>query len=66
MFRADLGNFSSFVSYTLFLSQVLYYENIEGGHGGAADNQQQAFMSALGWQYLFTVLKGAEKEQAKI
>ena len=20
--------------------QVLYYENMEGGHGGAADNQQ--------------------------
>ena len=24
---------------------VLYYENIEGGHGGAADNRQQAFMN---------------------
>lgn len=24
---------------------VLYYENIEGGHGGAADNKQQAFMN---------------------
>ena len=23
---------------------VLYYENIEGGHGGAADNKQAAFM----------------------
>ena len=22
--------------------QVLYYENIEGGHGGAADNKQRA------------------------
>src|ERR1041385_1867569 len=28
-------------------SDVLYYENIEGGHGGAANNKQQAFMSAL-------------------
>ena len=31
---------------------VLYYENIEGGHGGAADNRQQAFMDALGWTFL--------------
>eukprot|EP01036_Dinobryon_divergens_P031474 gene31474-40875_t len=26
---------------------VLYFENIEGGHGGAADNKQQAFMNVL-------------------
>lgn len=26
---------------------VVYYENIEGGHGGAADNEQRAFMKAL-------------------
>lgn len=26
---------------------VLYYENIEGGHGGAANNEQAAFMQAL-------------------
>ena len=26
---------------------VLYYENIEGGHGGAADNEQHALMQAL-------------------
>ena len=31
---------------------VLYYENIEGGHGGAADNKQKAFMDALGWTFL--------------
>jgi prolyl oligopeptidase len=24
---------------------VYYYENIEGGHGGASDNKQQAFMN---------------------
>jgi prolyl oligopeptidase len=30
---------------------VLYYENIEGGHGGAADNPQRAFMDAL--QFIF-------------
>ena len=27
--------------------QVLYYENMEGGHGGAADLKQQAFQTAL-------------------
>jgi prolyl oligopeptidase len=31
---------------------VLYYENIEGGHAGAADNKQQAFMSALTYGFL--------------
>ena len=31
---------------------VLYYENIEGGHGGAADNEQAAFMSALSYTFL--------------
>jgi len=30
---------------------VLYYENIEGGHGGAADNEQAAFMQALEWTF---------------
>ncbi len=27
---------------------VWYYENIEGGHGGAANNKQSAFMQTLG------------------
>jgi prolyl oligopeptidase len=31
---------------------VLYYENIEGGHGGAADNPQRAFMEALRFIFL--------------
>lgn len=31
---------------------VLYYENIEGGHGGAADNRQLAYMSALTYAFL--------------
>lgn len=31
---------------------VLYYENIEGGHGGAADNKQKAFMESLGYAFL--------------
>jgi prolyl oligopeptidase len=32
---------------------VLLYENIEGGHGGAADNKQLAFMSALAYTFLW-------------
>jgi len=32
--------------------RVLSYENIEGGHGGAADNRQKAFMDALAWTFL--------------
>jgi prolyl oligopeptidase len=31
---------------------VMYYENIEGGHGGAANNEQRAFMQALAYSYL--------------
>jgi prolyl oligopeptidase len=32
--------------------RVFSYENIEGGHGGAADNRQKAFMDALEWTFL--------------
>jgi prolyl oligopeptidase len=32
---------------------VSYYENIEGGHGGAANNEQAAFMSALAYEFLW-------------
>lgn len=35
-----------------FDHDVLYYENIEGGHGGAADNKQAAFMGALAYTFL--------------
>jgi prolyl oligopeptidase len=31
---------------------VLYYENIEGGHGGAANNEQYAHLSALEYTFL--------------
>jgi prolyl oligopeptidase len=31
---------------------VLYYENIEGGHGGSANNQQAAHMNALAYAFL--------------
>ena len=29
------------------VTNTLYYENMEGGHGGAADSKQQAFMTVL-------------------
>jgi prolyl oligopeptidase len=35
---------------------VLYYENTEGGHGGAANNRQSAFMSALAYTFLWNAL----------
>ena len=35
---------------------VTYYENIEGGHGGAADNAQSAFMWALVYEFLWRKL----------
>jgi prolyl oligopeptidase len=38
---------------------VLYYENIEGGHGGAADNEQRAHVQALELAYLWRQLGGA-------
>ena len=31
---------------------VSYFENIEGGHGGAANNQQRAYMQALAYSFL--------------
>ena len=34
----------------------LYWENTEGGHGGAADNKQRAFMWALTYNFLADVL----------
>jgi prolyl oligopeptidase len=32
---------------------VTYFENIEGGHGGAATNAQAAFMQALSFEFLW-------------
>jgi prolyl oligopeptidase len=37
---------------------VTYWENIEGGHGGAADAPQQAVMSALAYTFLHRHLFG--------
>jgi prolyl oligopeptidase len=40
---------------------VLYYENIEGGHGGAATNEQQARMNALAYAFLWRRLGAARR-----
>lgn len=32
--------------------EVLYYENVEGGHGGAANNEQAAHLLALAYTFL--------------
>ena len=39
---------------------VLYYENNEGGHGGAADNTQRALLQALEYTYLWQQLGSAK------
>jgi len=38
---------------------VRYYENIEGGHGGAADNEQAAYKWGLVLEFLWTTLGAA-------
>ena len=40
---------------------VTYYENVEGGHGGAADNAQSAFMWALVYRFLWRKLGGGRR-----
>jgi prolyl oligopeptidase len=51
--RVHPGHARKMTARLLELGQpVLYYENIEGGHGGAADNRQRAFMDALGYTFL--------------
>ncbi|MBA3995473.1 MAG: S9 family peptidase [Cyanobacteria bacterium DS2.3.42] len=37
--------------------KVLYYENIEGGHGAASNNEQVSFMQALAYTFLWSKLK---------
>ena len=37
---------------------VLSYENIEGGHGGAADNKQYAYVTARVYDFMWTALGG--------
>ena len=41
--------------------RVAYFENIEGGHGGAADNPQTAYMWALAYTFLRSQLFDASK-----
>ncbi len=38
-------------------ADVTYYENVEGGHGGAANNAQAAHMAALAWTFLGRTLR---------
>ncbi len=40
---------------------VRYYENIEGGHAGAADNKQAAFKSALMFEFLWRTIGAASR-----
>jgi|TARA_B110000196_G_scaffold291718_1_gene278830 prolyl oligopeptidase len=40
---------------------TFYYENVEGGHGGAADNKQRAFMNVLAYDFLEQALTGSLK-----
>jgi prolyl oligopeptidase len=35
---------------------VYYYENIEGGHGMAADAKQSAFMTSLAYDFMYETL----------
>ena len=37
-----------------------YYENVEGGHGGAADNAQAAFKAALTYEFLWRTVGSEE------
>jgi len=41
---------------------VVYYENIEGGHGGAANNAQQAYMRTLAYEFLWRQLTDSAPE----
>jgi len=36
---------------------VYYYENTEGGHGGAANMNQRAYMWGLTYAYLWKMLR---------
>ena len=40
---------------------VRYYENIEGGHAGAADNKQAAFKSALMFEFLWRTIGRSQR-----
>ena len=42
--------------------KVVYYENIEGGHGGAANNAQNAYMRTLAYDFLWRQLTDSAPE----
>ncbi|MDW8480089.1 MAG: prolyl oligopeptidase family serine peptidase [Xanthomonadales bacterium] len=55
--RVHPGHARKFVARLLeYGKDVTYYENTEGGHGGAADNPQRALMEALVYAWLAEVL----------
>ena len=55
--RVHPGHARKMAARMLALGQAcFYYENIEGGHGGAADNQQRALLQALEFAYLWRQL----------
>jgi prolyl oligopeptidase len=43
--------------------RVEYYENVEGGHGGAANNAQSAFAWALAFEFLWRQLGPARPQE---
>jgi len=62
--RVHPGHARKLVSKLLDLGKgpsTFYYENIEGGHGGAANNKQRAFMSTLAYSFLEQTLAGKNR-----
>jgi prolyl oligopeptidase len=56
--RVHPGHARKMAARLLELGQpVLYWENVEGGHGGAADNRQAAHMNALAFAFLWEHLR---------
>ncbi len=52
--RVHPGHARKMVAKMMGMGQdLLYYENIEGGHAAAADNKQWAFMTALAYTFLW-------------
>jgi prolyl oligopeptidase len=57
--RVHPGHARKMMAAMLALKQpVLYYENIEGGHGAAANNAQIAYRTALMYSFLLSELRG--------
>ena len=45
-------------------TNVRYYENTEGGHGGAANNAQRADMNALQYTFMWEMLQPTKSSDA--